>query len=103
MNFLKRLLRPRFTDPAPPSAPDGDLVRVPIPALVVILQRAETLKGAPLVEDEVLHIRDEAVCMAMSVDMRAKLEQKRGYVDVDPENAWNDWQSVRAALRENDA
>lgn len=100
MNFLQRLFRSRPNDPSPAAEPDGDQVLVPIPALVVILQRAETLKGAPLVEDEVLHIRDEAVCMAMSAAMRAKLEEKRGYADVDPENVWHGWQVARVALKD---
>lgn len=75
-----------------------ELAIVPIPALVAILLNREQQKGSPLTEKEVLAIRDGAVCMAAPRDMAAKLAERRGYEDIDPENAWEDWNAIRPTL-----
>ncbi|RZF80187.1 hypothetical protein EXT46_12875 [Pseudoalteromonas sp. CO325X] len=81
-----------------PSQNDEDLKLVHIPALVAVLLNAETKKGAPLTEQEVLGIRDSSQCMAMPLDVAVELAEERGYADIDPENAWDEWQSVRLEL-----
>ncbi len=80
------------------------IVPVPIPSLVTLLFDFETKKGAPLTEAEVIDIRDRAVCMTMRISMRDKLAEQRGYVDIDLENPWPEWQTVRRTLdiRPND-
>ncbi len=81
--------------------PDDDpLCLVFIPALVVILHRMETDKGAPLNQDEVEAIRDKSVCMKMPYSKAIAMEEKRGYQDVRPEHAWADWQEVRKQLQD---
>lgn len=76
---------------------------VPIPALVALLLRAEQLKGSPLTESEVSRIRDDAVCMTMTLDMKRALEEKRGYPDIDPGDAWNQWQVARVELNASES
>jgi hypothetical protein len=77
---------------------EPQLIPVFIPALVTLLIHAERLKGSPLTEQEVLDIRDKGVCMMMRVEHAQALTEKRGYDDLDPENAWADWQAVRAHI-----
>lgn len=45
-----------------------------------------------------LDIRDSSQCMAMPLDVAEELAEERGYADIDPENAWDEWQSVRLEL-----
>ncbi|OYW19053.1 MAG: hypothetical protein B7Z52_04120, partial [Burkholderiales bacterium 12-64-5] len=53
---------------------------------------AEDKKGAPLTKEEVHTIRDSGACiMLKTVDAR-KMDDSRGYRDIDPENCWHDWQ-----------
>lgn len=79
-----------------PAESDESLVLVFVPPLLALLQRAEELKGAPLSESEVLRIRDGAVCISMRISVAAKMEEARGYADINAENAWRQWQSFRA-------
>lgn len=76
---------------------DDTLVVVPIPPLVTLLQQHEAAKGAPLIEDEVLGIRDGAVCMTMRRSRAEQLASSRGFPDIDPSNAWEDWVRVRGS------
>ncbi len=80
------------------SQNDENLKLVHVPALVAILLNAEGKKGSPLTEKEVLDIRDSSQCMAMPLDVAEKVAEERGYADIDPENAWVEWQSVRLEL-----
>lgn len=102
MDILKRLFGSKRTEPPTPREPEEQVVPVPIPALVAILLRAEKLKGTALTEDEVVRIRDDAVCMTMTLEMKWKLEEQRGYPDIDPEDAWNQWQVARVELNASD-
>ncbi len=77
---------------------DDDLQLVFIPALVAILLNQERRKGAPLTEEEVLAIRDDAAHMALPRDAVAEMVRQRGYDDIDPENAWEDWTAIRPTL-----
>ncbi len=75
---------------------DGDdLVPVFMPALVVLLVHAEDQKGAPLTNDEVHLIRDNGTCVMMGADAAGRMDDSRGYRDIDPENCWHDWQMAR--------
>lgn len=77
------------------SSDDDNLVPAFIPALVVLLVHAEDKKGEPLSADEVHAIRDKAACIMMQVDDVQKMNDSRGYSDIDPENCWYDWQMTR--------
>jgi hypothetical protein len=78
--------------------PKEQLVLVFIPALVTVLIAAENKKGSPLEEAEVLSIRDSAVCMAVRLSDAVEAERRRGYPDIAPETAWEDWKSLRLKL-----
>jgi hypothetical protein len=79
-------------------AADELLVQVFVPALVAVLQQAEADKGEPLSEEEVIEIRDNAVCITVRHSQAQAMESKRGYPDLDPENIWAEWQAVRSEL-----
>ena len=79
-------------------ASNSNTVIVFIPALAPLLLRAEQLKGQPLTEAEVLRIRDHAICATVSREAAARLEEERGYRDIDPENCWAEWQELRLTL-----
>jgi hypothetical protein len=75
-----------------------DIVIVHVPPLVAILSFREKAKGAPLTQSEVLAVRDQAPCMALPRQEATQLAAGRGYDDIDPENAWEEWQAVRLTL-----
>ncbi len=75
-----------------------ELIPVFVPALGTILLSAEDEKGAPLTNEEVIGIRDNAACMMMTIADANQLAESRGYRDLDPENCWYDWQMLRREL-----
>lgn len=77
---------------------DDPLVVVPLPPLVTVLAWHETQKGAPLTEEEVLEIRGKAICMTMPRSQAAAMAAARGYDDIDPERAWEEWSVARVGL-----
>ena len=82
--------------PEQPASFDEPLVLVPVPALVSVLQSLEYRKGAPLTEYEVWEAKQNAVCLAMPESHAVAFSEVRGYRDIDPDNAWAEWQAVRA-------
>ena len=40
--------------------------------------------------------------MTMTVEMKLQLEEKRGYPDLNPEFAWEQWQVARLELNANE-
>jgi len=74
-----------------------------MPSLVATLLNRECAKGAPLTEEEVLAIRGAAPCVATPVDVAAKVDQERGYTDIDAENCWAEWQAIREDLHRSAA
>ncbi|WP_207283112.1 hypothetical protein [Pseudomonas sp. FW300-N2F2] len=74
------------------------LCAVFIPALVLLLNDAETRKGSPLSEAEVLAIRDGATCIAVPFDVALQMERDRGLRDVIAEDCWSEWQRVRHVM-----
>lgn len=77
---------------------EDDLILTPVPALVAVLLAKEKEKGEPLTKDEVEKIRDQAECIAMPRDARKEVDKSRGYRDIDPEDAWDEWQKIRTDL-----
>jgi uncharacterized protein YegJ (DUF2314 family) len=76
----------------------SDLVPVFMPQLAALLIASEDHKGSPLTETEVIAIRDRAACIMMARDRAEALWKQRGR-DVDPDNAWYDFQMLRRHLR----
>ncbi len=75
-----------------------DTVPVFMPTLAHLLRQAEAAKGSPLTRAEVLAVRDKGVCMMLRASAALELEEKRGFRDIDPEDCWEEWQSLRQAL-----
>lgn len=69
-----------------------------MPALSSILISAEDKKGAPLTLEEVNKIRDDAPAMMLPISAMQKMVESRGYEDIDPRNAWYDWQMLRREM-----
>jgi hypothetical protein len=82
---------------------EDPVVPVFMPALVTVLVNAENRKGSPLTRDEVVGIRDKAVCMMLRVSVKAEMEKKRGYPDIDPERCWEEWLQFRAGMSDRGA
>lgn len=68
-----------------------------MPALRALLGSLEETRGAPLTQAQVEEARDAAACIAMEPRDAQKLERGRGYADLDPRLAWEQWRIVRAA------
>lgn len=80
---------------------NDDLIIYPVPSLVATLLNRERTKGSPLTEEEVIQIRDTCPAIAMPPDVARKVDESRGYLDIDPENCWEEWQRVRLELAED--
>ncbi|HEX2671552.1 MAG TPA: hypothetical protein VHM25_11805 [Polyangiaceae bacterium] len=70
-----------------------------MPSLVATLIAAEKSHGAPLTKQEVERIVSGGAVVAMELGHARALERSRGYADIEPELAWEQWQIVRRALR----
>lgn len=68
------------------------------PSLSSILVTAEDEKGSPLDYYEVIEIRDRAACIMLKQEDAEKMDERRGHVDLDPENVWYDWQMLRREM-----
>jgi hypothetical protein len=76
-----------------------ELVFTFIPALQVLLTAIEEKRGKPLTKKDVEATRDQGACIAMEPRDAQKLERERGYSDLDPELAWEQWRLVRPQAR----
>jgi hypothetical protein len=70
--------------------------------LVMLLAGAEKQKGSPLTEQEVLKVRDNARCIAMTQSQAEKfyasLDAQIPLPRIDPERIWEEWQAIRGQL-----
>jgi hypothetical protein len=73
----------------------GKLIPVFVPALRPLLLALERKNGKPLTREQVERARDNGHCIMMDVRDAQTLERSRGYADLDPELAWEQWQVVR--------
>ena len=78
---------------------ESELEIVFIPSLVDMLSFAENDKGAPLTQEEVLQVRDNAVCITLRKHAAQKMEEARGYKDINLENCWQEWLEFRNNTR----
>jgi hypothetical protein len=72
-----------------------NLVIFPMPSLLATLISREQAKGSPLTETEVIQIRDGCPSVAVPIDAVSKIEEARGYKDIDPERCWVKWLEAR--------
>jgi hypothetical protein len=78
------------------------LLLYPMPSLVATLLNRENAKGCPLTEEEVINIRDSCPSVAVPPEVAEKIDEERGYKDINPENCWEEWQKARKALMKNE-
>ena len=71
----------------------------PIPALVAILLSVEKKKGSPLTKLEVDALRDKITVLVAAPEAAKAVDERRGYKDIDPSHAWEEWQVVRLQLQ----
>ena len=74
------------------SKPDERLVSVPIPSLVSVLIRHTDEKGSQLTAEEVLAAAENCSTIIVTAKMRDEMVLERGYYDLDPDDAWEEWQ-----------
>ncbi|MBS2032016.1 MAG: hypothetical protein JST54_29225 [Deltaproteobacteria bacterium] len=67
-----------------------------VPSLAATLGAVETKNGRPLTREELEKLRDKSPCIAMKPRDAQEMERARGYADLDPELAWEQWQAYRA-------
>jgi hypothetical protein len=75
-----------------------DPVPTIIPPLVVLLAAAERSKGSALSRSEVERLVEDAPAITMAIPDALTMERSRGYADIEPRLAWEQWQIVRATL-----
>jgi hypothetical protein len=85
----------RVGPPGGRARPLPELVPVFIPALAALLTAAERRQGRALTRAQVESIRDESACIAMAPRDAQAMERSRGYADLDPELAWQQWRVMR--------
>jgi hypothetical protein len=69
-----------------------------VPPLAMMLARAELSKNAPLTQAEAEKVRDASICIMMPPAEAAAMTEKRGYVDVNPDNCFPDWHRLRTQM-----
>jgi hypothetical protein len=85
----------RLGPPGGRARPLGELVPTFMPALRVLLEALEAQQGSPLTKEQVESTRDQSPCITMDPRDAQAMERARGYADLDPELAWEQWQLVR--------
>jgi hypothetical protein len=88
----------RLSEEGGPRRQQPELHPLFIPALVALLLAHED-KDGPLTQAQVEEIADKGTCVAVSHRHAQEMERARGYADIDPELAWEQWCVVRAGHR----
>lgn len=76
----------------------AQMAPVILPGLVAMLAGLERKAGRALTRKEVADIVQNSPTMAMDWKDALELERSRGYADLEPERAWEQWQIVRASM-----
>jgi hypothetical protein len=79
------------------GTPQAELRPVFIPALVALLLALEKKNGKPLTREQVQQATGRGACIMMEQADAQVLERSRGYADLEPELAWEQWSEFRAA------
>lgn len=86
----------RLTPPGVAGPGVSDPLPVILPPLTTILFAAEREHERPLTQDEVVALVDNAAAIEMSAADALLIERARGYADIEPSLAWQQWQIVRS-------
>ena len=71
-----------------------------VPALIVLLMAMQQKQDEPLTQEQVERLRDDAACVTMEPAQAHDMERTRGYADLNPEFAWEQWQAIQAQRAE---
>lgn len=85
----------RFLEPGARGIEPTQLALTMIPSLAAVLMAAESSAGRPLKRAEVEQIVANSATVALEPRDARALERSRGYADIEPELAWEQWQIVR--------
>ena len=85
----------RMTEPGVPGLGAVDPLPMVVPPLVVTLAAAEHERGRPLTKEDVEALVAGATAMQVSAAVAIQAERARGYADIEPRLAWEQWQIVR--------
>lgn len=77
------------------ATPQSKLALTFIPSLVSVLSSQELRLRRRLSRAQVKYIAKNGTVMALPHDQARALEWDRGYADIDPELAWEQWQIAR--------
>jgi len=77
--------------------PPSELRPVFLPALVALLTAAERDAGRALRRAEVERLTGDATCMMLPPAHAQGLERSRGYADLEPALAWEQWTALRGS------
>ena len=88
----------RFLAPGAHGIAPTKTTPVIMPPLVTLLLHAERAAKRPLSRAEVEELTSNAPAIAMDTADIRRLERSRGYADIEPERAWDQWQLVRENL-----
>jgi hypothetical protein len=89
----------RVVTPGPTTLTAAAVTPTITPSLVALLSSHEQRLGRPLSREEVDTLARDAPAIALDARTIARMEQARGYADIEPERAWEQWLIVREALR----
>ena len=89
---LKSSVEDDYSIDAKPLKQDEPFSYVFILALCLILQAQEQKKAAASSREEVETTRDSAVCVALHITQKRKMDLERKYGDLNPEQVWDEWQ-----------
>lgn len=70
-----------------------------VPSFAAILLSEEKKQGTPLTRREVEALRDKMSVMTVPADAAKEAEAMRGYKDIDPNRAWEEWQRLRTQIQ----
>lgn len=85
----------RLSEPGVAGRASSDLLPVFIPSLAAVLMAAEESAGRALTKAEVEATRNRSACVMMKQRDAQRLERERGYADLEPELAWEQWRAMR--------
>lgn len=85
----------RLGRPGERGTPPRKLAVVFMPTLAATLTAVEARQGTPLTRAQVEALTAKAPCITMEHREAQEVERARGYADLDPELAWEQWQVAR--------
>ena len=89
----------RFRQPGAVGPTNGTLVPTIIPPLITMLLARERSRGNPLTRHEVEDLVSKSPAIMMEARNALAVERARGYADIEPQLAWEQWQIARKLVQ----